>query len=403
MLSSIQLRTASLATALFLLADHTECFGNAAINIRPAAALYKLTTSSSPLYMAREALETEETRIRDRILEQIDNGLRDMKDYEEYLEPEQVFDDQDDDDDAIDAATLGQWDERDLQDKFDYEWDPNKGDKDPNNLDPEFEYLDTIEVDEEGIEVGYDPLYGVSNPFDERTIINPPDSYVIDEKTRDDRMVTPEFRDDDPEKDINSDITSFRKSLKMIETHVDPFLNIEVPSHTAKWHGYPEQLSYPPQDYHNNRFTKPEDRTDFDAMGPAKARVVAVQMARQKNNEWLPEGLSAEYHARKFAVFKKHGILTGSTLPGECDPEIVKKIRPAMEVLGDVVELLSIECETVFRFKYHGLIKNKRGMQAWAAKLIRNCNVDCTGVVFETGFRKRDPWYDGGSHWYGPY
>ena len=63
----------------------------------------------------------------------------------------------------------------------------------------------------------------------------------------------------------------------------------------------------------------------------------------------------------------------------------------------------SPECETVFRFKYHGLIKNKRGMQAWTAKLIRNCDVDCTGVVFETGFRKRDPWYDGGSHWYGPY
>jgi hypothetical protein len=81
----------------------------------------------------------------------------------------------------------------------------------------------------------------------------------------------------------------------------------------------------------------------------------------------------------------------------------VAKIRPALEVLGDVVELLSIEAETVFRFKYHGLIKNKRGMEAWAGVLIRNCDVDCTGVVFETGFRKRDPWYDGGNHWYGPY
>ena len=396
-MSSVQLRISSLATALFLLTDGADSFSQ-------VARIGTLPSCPSPTALfAREALETKETKIRDRILEQIDTGLRDMTGYEEYLETAEELFDEDEDDGAIDAATLGQWDERDFQDKFDYEWDPSKGEQDPNTPDPQFEYLQTVEVDEEGIEVGYNPMYGVSNPFDERTIINPPDSYVIDEKTRDDRMVTPEFLEDDPEKAINQEITAFRKSLKIIETHVDPFLKQEVPSHTAKWHGYPEQLSFPPKDYHNNRFTDPKDRTDFDSMGPAKARVVAVEMARQKNNEWLPEGLSREYHEKKFAVFKKNGILTGSTLPGEKDPEIVAKIRPALEVLGDVVELLSIECETVFRFKYHGLIKNKRGMQAWAAKLIRNCDVDCTGVVFETGFRKRDPWYDGGSHWYGPY
>jgi hypothetical protein len=396
MSSSLQLRTASLAAAIFLLTDGIESFSQARIGGHASC-------PSKTALLAREALETEETKIRDQILEQIDSGLRDMTGYEEYLETAEELFDEDDDDDAIDAADLGQWDERDFQDKFEYEWDPSKGEQDPNTPDPGFEYLESTEVDEEGIEVGYNPMYGVSNPFDERTIINPPDSYVIDEKTRDDRMVTPEFLEDDPEKDINQEITSFRKSLKMIETHVDPFLKQEVPSHTAKWHGYPEQLSFPKQDYFNNRFTKPEDRTDFNSMEPSKARIVAVQTARKKNNEWLPEGLSAAYHEKKFAVFKKNGILTGSTLPGEKDPEIVAKIRPALEVLGDCVELLSIECETVFRFKYHGLIKNKRGMQAWTAKLIRNCDVDCTGVVFETGFRKRDPWYDGGNHWYGPY
>jgi hypothetical protein len=288
-------------------------------------------------------------------------------------------------------------------DKFEYEWDPEKGDTDPNIPSGEFEYLKEVEVDDEGIEVGWDPLYGPSNPFDERTIINPPDSFMIDSKTRDDTMLTPQFCDGDPEADENAKITEFRKSLKIVETHVDPFLKVEVPSHTAKWHGYPEQLSYPKQDYHNNRFTDPKDRTDFDALGPAKARVVAVQMARAKNNEWLPDGVSQAHHEKKFKVFKEKGILTGSTLPGKCDPDIVSKIQPALQVLGDVVELLSIECETVFRFKYHGLIKNKRGMEAWAGVLIRNCDVDCTGVVFETGFRKRDPWYDGGAHWYGPY
>jgi hypothetical protein len=53
-------------------------------------------------------------------------------------------------------------------------------------------------------------------------------------------------------------------------------------------------------------------------------------------------------------------------LAGEIDENILGKIQPALDVLGDVVELLSIEVNTVFRFKYHGLIKNKRGMVAWA-------------------------------------
>ena len=246
-------------------------------------------------------------------------------------------------------------------------------------------------------------MFGPSNPIDTRTILNPPDSYVIDEKTRDERLVPKDFVDGDPESDVNAEITTFRKNLQEIDTYEDPFLKQEVPRHTAKWHGYPEQLSYPKQPYTNNRFTKDEDRTDFDALGPARARKVAVQLARAKNNEWLPAGTSAEYHASKTAIYKEKGVLTGSTLPGQIDENIATKIQPALDVLGDVAELLSIEVDTVFRFKYHGLIKNKRGMEAWAGVLIRNCDVDCTGVVFETGLRKRDPYYDGGDHWYGPY
>ena len=134
-----------------------------------------------------------------------------------------------------------------------------------------------------------------------------------------------------------------------------------------------------------------------------RASKVAVQLARAKNNEWLPAGTSEAYLSSKTAIYKEKGILTGSTLKGEIDPDIAKRIRPALDTLGDVVELLSCEAGTGFRFKYHGLIKNKRGMAAWTGTLIRDCDVDCTGVVFETGHRKRDPAYDGGSHWYGPY
>lgn len=357
------------------------------------------------------AVETTDAALRDRMLAEIDSGLRsfdapDSTLLQSYGDPDEDLLSIEDDDDptALDASDLGQWDERDLLDKFDYEWDPDKaGDVDPNVRDPRFAYVENIEVDDDGMEVGYDPVFGPSNPIDDRTILNPPDSYVIDELSRDDRFVPQDFPDGDPERDANADFVTFRKGLGMIETYTDEHLGMEVPRHTAKWHGYPEVLSFPKQDYMNNRFTRPEDRTDFDALGPARARKVAVQMARAKNNEWLPEGTSEAYHASKTAIYRERGILAGSTLPGEIDESIASRIRPALDVLGDVVELLSIEVGTVFRFKYHGLIKNKRGMEAWAGVLIRDCDVDCTGVVFETGWRKRDPYYDGGDRWYGPY
>mmetsp|Transcript_19481 Transcript_19481/g.41693 ORF Transcript_19481/g.41693 Transcript_19481/m.41693 type:complete len:428 (+) Transcript_19481:57-1340(+) len=412
MASPLHQRATCLALALLSLGDPAESFpANRGVrpalggchNSLPLRAKVPEATSST----ASETSDETDAQIRDRILNEIDAGLRNYAESDvnlsDYGDPEDALAADDDDDGAIDAATLGQWEDSDLLDKFDYEWDPDKGEEDPNNLDPDYEYVKDIPLDDEGNEVGYDPVFGPSNPIDGRTILNPPDSYVIDKKTRDDRLVPQDFPDGDPELESNAEIIAFRKSLRQVETYEDPFLKADVPRHMAKWHGYPEQLSYPKKDYMNNRFTKPEDRTDFDALGPARARKVAVQMARAKNNEWLPEGTSREYHARKTAIYKEKGVITGSTLPGEIDEEIAEKIRPALDVLGDVVELLSIEVGTVFRFKYHGLIKNKRGMEAWAGVLIRNCDVDCTGVVFETGHRKRDPYYDGGDHWHGPY
>eukprot|EP00579_Thalassiosira_antarctica_P005790 CAMPEP_0201893878 /NCGR_PEP_ID=MMETSP0902-20130614/39574_1 /ASSEMBLY_ACC=CAM_ASM_000551 /TAXON_ID=420261 /ORGANISM="Thalassiosira antarctica, Strain CCMP982" /LENGTH=401 /DNA_ID=CAMNT_0048425795 /DNA_START=10 /DNA_END=1215 /DNA_ORIENTATION=+ len=401
-MASLQQTATCLAVALLSFSDCSESFPISR-GVQPA-----LSRRNSPLRAKASETEETDTQIRDRILEEIDTGFRTFPqtniNLNDWGEPDDVVTlENEDDDTAIDASTLGQWDERDVEDKFDYEWDPDKGDEDPNNLDPNFEYVEGEQLDEEGIEVGYNPVFGHSNPIDGRTILNPPDSYVIDEKTRDDRLVTKDFPDGDPELKANAEIIAFRKSLKQTETYTDEFLKMEVPRHTAKWHGYPEQLSFPKQDYMNNRFTKPEDATDFDALGAARARKVAVQMARAKNNEWLPEGTSAAYHARKTAIYREKGVLVGSLLAGEIDEDVVAKIQPALSVLGDVVELLSIEMDTVFRFKYHGLIKNKRGMSAWAGVLIRNCDVDCTNVVFETGYRKRDPAYDGGDYWSGPY
>lgn len=407
-MSSLQ-RASSLALGLLLLGDRAAAFSSGSA-VRPTPGRGR-PAAAPPRATAAETADADaaDVAVRDRILAEVDAGLRtfvgeagtsidDFGDPDEDLVLENA-----DDATALDAAELGQWTEADFLDKFDYEWDPAAGDADPNDRDPRHEYVPAAPVDEEGMEVGYDPMYGPANPIDERTILDPDDSYVIDEKTRDERFVPKDFPDGDPELAANAEFVAFRKSLRIIETYTDPFLEAEVPRHTAKWHGYEEQLSFPKQDFSNNRFTKPEDRTDFDALGPARARTVAVQMARAKNNEWLPAGTSRAYHDRKKAIYREMGVLAGSTLAGDVDEDLRARIQPALEVLNDVVELLSIEVGTVFRFKYYGLIKNKRGMEAWAGKLIRNCDVECTGVVFETGSRKRDPWYDGGDHWHGPY
>ncbi len=362
------------------------------------------TAEEEDLFSSSPQESTSDKEKSRKILNEIDDGVRDLPDwfYEEYQE--ERFEDLEEDDDptAIDPETLGKWDESDLEGRLEYEFDPAKGDKDPNILNPMFEHVKDVPVDEEGVELMYDPIFGRANPIDERTIINPQDSYIIDDQTRDDAIVTPTFPEGDIEINYNADITSFRKSLKIVETFMDPYLNIEVPRYKAKWYGYPEQIGYEDKPEIENRFTKPEDKTDFSSLTAYQARKKAIELARAKNNEWLPEGKSAQYHNARTDIYKEKGLLVGSLMKGEIDEEIKSKITPALNVLGSSAELIEIN-ETVFRFHYHGLIKNKRGMAAWTETLIRECGVECTSVVFETGWRKRDPYYDGGDKWYGPY
>ncbi len=341
-----------------------------------------------------------------KIQTEIQDGTRTMPEWYFEKYQEEIIDElyEDDDPNAIDPETLGKWDESDLMGRLEYEFDINKGDDDPNILNPKFEHVNSkdIPVDEEGVELLYDPVFGRANPIDERTIVNPQDSYVIDDETRDDSIVTPTFLEGDLEIDYNSDITAFRKSLKIVETFVDPYLEMEVPRHKAKWYGYPEQIGYKDKPDIENRFTKPEDKTDFDSMTPYRARKKALELARSKNNEWLPKGKSVQYHNTRTDIFKEKGLLVGSLMKGDIDADVKEKIEPALKILGSCADLLEIN-ETVFRFHYHGLIKNKRGMAAWAQTLIEDCGVECTNVVFETGWRRRDPYYDGGDKWFGPY
>lgn len=356
-------------------------------------------------------IESEEELERKEVMfEELLDGTRDAPDWiAEYVDDVEGeganFDT--DDESAIDSSTLGTYTIRDLKSKFDYELDPEKGDPDPNDQDPGFTYLDENPKDEDGIELGYNPIFGSPNPIDTRTIVGTVDSYMVDEETKDEAMLTPEFHPGDVEEGFNEDVRTFRKSLDIIESFTDPFLgpDWEVPRNVAKWHGLPQRLSYPEKDFTNNRYTKEEDLTPFDDYSPDRARKTAVQYARAKNAEWLPEGVSADFHAAERAPYDKVGTLVGTLREGAKDSAIVEQILPALKVLGGSVDLLSIEGEegTIFRFVYHGLMKNKFGMSCWTQTLLRDCGVQCDNVVFETGFRKRDPWYDGGDPWYGPH
>uniref|UniRef100_A0A7S2K256 Uncharacterized protein n=2 Tax=Leptocylindrus danicus TaxID=163516 RepID=A0A7S2K256_9STRA len=133
----------------------------------------------------------------------------------------------------------------------------------------------------------------------------------------------------------------------------------------------------------NNRFTDPKDKTDFNSMDPYRARKTAVQYARATNTEWLPEGYADAKIANEFEEFEKRGLLVGTLKPGPCDPDVEKKIQPALKMFNGCVDLLSIE-EGVFRFHYHGLIKHKFGMSCYMESCLKDCDVHCTGVVFET-------------------
>ena len=355
-------------------------------------------------------IETEEQlATKDTILQEIESGKRKydetiMRDYGNLIEDEEAEYDIDDPN-AIDAATLGTWTIQDIRSKFPYEWDPNSGEADPNLVELSQDgarYLKETAKDEEGVEIGYDPIFGPSNPMDTRAILGAVDSFMIDPRTRDDRMLAPQFPDkNDPEIAYNEEVVQFRKSLDIIETYVDPFLNedLQIPRHVAKWHGYPDQVYLEPKNATNNRFT--ENPTDFDSMTPYQARVKAVELARSKNAEWLPDGVSQRWHQEQRAPYDAVGTLVGTLNPGNCNPDLVQLVQPALDILGACTELLSIEQDTVYRFAYHGLMKNKYGMQCWTETLLRDCGAEVTGVVFETGFRRRDAPYDGGDPYYG--
>ena len=435
-------------------------------------------------------IETEEQLMeKEDIISDIERGiihqdeLDILKEYygKDVIDDEEEGDVDSDDSEAIDASTWGTWTIQDLRSKFPYEYDP----LDPNDVDPNIaqlhqpntRYLAETPKDDDNVEIGYDPIFGPSNPLDTRTILGAIDSYMIDSATKNDTMLEPQFPiPNDPEIMYNEEIVQFRKSLDILETYTDTFLpsDMIIPRRVATWYGYPEPMYLTPQNFSNNRFTDLDRMTNFDTMSPYDARKKAVELARSKNAEWLPNGVSQQWHQSQRAPYEKYATKIGTLQPGDCDPELVSMIQPALSVLGSCCQLLSIEGydptdgndedrddrrmshpnndndenyddifsdggrsmtydstdddeddddsdsrieqqqqrqqplvmisthKTIYRFAYHGLMKNKYGMACWTTTLLQDCGVPVTNVIFETGFRKRDPIYDGGDPWYAP-
>lgn len=161
-------------------------------------------------------IETEEQIARkEQIFQEIESGKRDLPDFfDDYgiLEEEEFAEYDTDDPEAIDASKLGQYGINDLKSRFDYEWNPET-DADPNIIKDRTGFIQENEKDEEGIEVGYDPLFGPSNPMDTRTKLSAVDSYMVDERTKDASRLPQQFRKGDPEIGINNDVVQFIKSL----------------------------------------------------------------------------------------------------------------------------------------------------------------------------------------------
>eukprot|EP00934_Nitzschia_sp_Nitz4_P006505 Nitzschia sp. Nitz4//scaffold16_size188269//51006//52546//NITZ4_001784-RA/size188269-processed-gene-0.50-mRNA-1//-1//CDS//3329538496//6495//frame0 len=270
-------------------------------------------------------------------------------------------------------------------DEYDHTYDPDyalnpgpqmdwlEDDSDPNELDPVRTYY---QEDIDG------PKYqGNENvTFDSRTEIGSRPSYRIDPHTAPEGTPSPlerQFRPGDPELQEQLEYTKLQQSLRIIETYTDKFLpNMSLPAHTATWYGYPEPMGFPKKSYLNNRFIDPSERVDYDAMKPSDARRFAIQEARSKNAQWLPPSVSKEYHQRKRAIFEHYGILAGTVLPGPIDEEVAEKIQPALRVFGNIIELLSIEDSNFFRFKYHGPIKDRHGIESWVRYEIEQVGIE---------------------------
>jgi len=253
-----------------------------------------------------------------------------------------------------------------------------------------YEYFNETMVDDDGVEIGWDPVFGPSNPIDSRAILSKIDSYMVADHTRDDSMLIAMTPLD--EEEFNDEISRIQRERRKLETYRDPYLNVDVPRYAKPWYGEwnMDENPYSEKDWMNNRFTKLEDKSDVKNMTAYNARKHAVFLARSNNNEWLPEGYAQNRLSQTTQLFQERNILAGSLKRGDVDPTLLTELEPVLKKIGGVVEILSIE-DGVYRFHYRGPMKHRKGIQNWTDMMMKDLGIRFTGVFFETGVRKVDP------------
>lgn len=400
---------------------------------------------------AQELIETSEQReTRLQMTEEIESGKRKLPEWtNEFGETDQELEERSEMEkiegygdlvQGIDPLTIGKTTTEDLEGPSIYDWEPEET-EDPNIIDDKSNYYqekldgpywrdrqkkftkklrEEIEQrrQQELLELNIldcgpyeyedsesdDDMMTYYAAFDERTKVGVTESYMVDPKSRPTGKRSPleeQFHSNDSELKEQEEFFDIRNSMRLIETYNDPFLpNVTLPAHVATWHGYPEKRSYPPKPYTNNRFTKPENLTNYDALGPFRARKTAVEMARSRNPEWLSKEDSEEWHMKRREPLQRVGSLVGTFEKGDCDPVLVEKIQPALKLFGNVVELLEIIDGRIYRFKFYGPIRNRYGMSCWMKhEMEEQCGVKVDNVIFETGSRVRDK-IDGGDPYF---
>ena len=88
-------------------------------------------------------------------------------------------------------------------------------------------------MNKEMVEVEYEPMYGLANPINKRTMLKPDNLYLINKNTSNQQFVPKGFPEGNQELVANANFGAVPKLLRTLETYTNSFLGATVPCHMA--------------------------------------------------------------------------------------------------------------------------------------------------------------------------
>lgn len=159
---------------------------------------------------------------------------------------------------------------------------------------------------------------------------------------------------------------------RFIETYTDAYLqeDLPVPRHVSKWHGYIMPMTY---------------------VHPQKNYATTIDSQRKKTWCRLTSTIHRRHESWSFNMHER-SIVNGRIRSQDC-----RRNQAGAQGSGVVCRTVKYwEWRNSLSIQLSWLMKNRFGMAAWTETLVPYCGVECTNVLFETGFRRRDPAYDDG-------